>query len=181
VNTGLLSALRRLLSPMSQSGPAGVRRVRPWFTFGGEDLRRRDWTLLTLAAGRGAALTPVQLQKVLFVLGREVPEAVGRDYYEFRPYNYGPFSSKVYDDLDALTRLGFVAVSGPFRGQSWATYAATLEGIAASEDARAGLPEATGRYIDSLVKWARSLSFQQLVSAIYRMYPEQRANSIFKK
>ena len=32
-------------------------------------LRRRDWTLLAVAAAGGASLTPVQLQKILFLLG----------------------------------------------------------------------------------------------------------------
>ncbi len=32
-------------------------------------LRRRDWTLLAVAAAGGAPLTPVQSQKILFLLG----------------------------------------------------------------------------------------------------------------
>jgi len=32
-------------------------------------LRRRDWTLLAVAAAGGAPLTPVQLQKTLSLLG----------------------------------------------------------------------------------------------------------------
>ena len=34
-------------------------------------------------------------------------------------------------------------------------------------------------YLDQVVKWALSLSFTQLVRAIYEQYPEMREKSVF--
>jgi uncharacterized protein YwgA len=135
--------------------------------------------LLALAAAGGSAITPVQLQKTLFVLGRELPQEVGPNFYKFRPYNYGPFSPQIYEDAEALAQAGLVNAQQPTREHSWVTYAATPRGLEAAQELNVELPVGTRRYIESLVKWARSLTFQQLVSSIYRKYPEQRANSIF--
>lgn len=127
----------------------------------------------------GSPLTPVQVQKILFVVGRELPNAVGSSYYRFRPYNYGPFSSEVYEDADALADAGLVVVDRPSKERPWATYAATPAGIAAARKLSEEVPEESTWYVESVVKWATRLTFQQLVSAIYRKYPDQRVNSIF--
>jgi len=42
-----------------------------------------------------------------FNLGDNIPDAALPD---FRPYDYGPFSDKVYQDLELLVDLGFVQV-----------------------------------------------------------------------
>jgi hypothetical protein len=36
------------------------------------------------------------------------------------------------------------------------------------------------RYIRELSEWVRGLSFAQLVSAIYKEYPEMQVNSLFR-
>jgi hypothetical protein len=70
--------------------------------FGGHVMERKHWTLLVLAAAGGDPLTPVQLQKTLFLLEKERPEVSGRNYYRFTPYAYGPFDSRVYADAEIL-------------------------------------------------------------------------------
>jgi uncharacterized protein YwgA len=140
-------------------------------------MKRGDWALLAIASAGGRSLTPVQLQKVLFILGEEFADRVGAGYYQFRPYNYGPFSSDVYSDAAALDELGLVERA--IAGRSWRTFSATPEGLERAAKLREAAPSDAVRYLDAVVKWARSLGFQQLVSAIYEKYPEQRANSIF--
>ena len=50
-------------------------------------LDRKDWALLAIAnAGHGVSLSPVQLQKSLFLLGRELGSKVGANFYDFQPY-----------------------------------------------------------------------------------------------
>lgn len=139
-------------------------------------MTRRDWTLLALAAAGGRPLTPAQLQKVLFLLGKKAK--VGRDFYNFRPYHFGPFSAEVYADADSLEGEGLARIDRKEPGRPWALYAATTEGLDAAEAVK-GVDGGTRAYIKRLVEWARSLSFQQLVSAVYREFPEQRINSIF--
>ncbi len=139
-------------------------------------LKREEWALLAIAAADGAPLEPVQLQKALFLLGKEMPKAVGRDYYRFSPYNYGPFDQLVYADAEALAKRGLVTIDTPRR---WAEYAATPEGIQAAKGLAAQVVDAWD-YLRKVVAWARSLTFQQLVRAIYAAYPDQRVNSVFR-
>jgi hypothetical protein len=68
---------------------------------------RTAWPLVALAHRKGQALTPVQIQKALFVLGRELPTVVRPRFYSFKPYNYGPFGA-VYHDSKRWQRLGFI-------------------------------------------------------------------------
>jgi uncharacterized protein YwgA len=32
-------------------------------------------------------------------------------FYQFTPYNYGPFSKQVYDDVETLARNGFITIA----------------------------------------------------------------------
>jgi hypothetical protein len=139
-------------------------------------LKREEWALLAIAAAKGERLQPVQLQKVLFLLGKELPGAVGKDYYHFTPYNYGPFDSQAYADAEALAAEGLVSIERPCR---WAEYAATPAGLRrATELATDNHP--AWAYLQRVVEWARGLSFKALVRAIYAAYPEFRANSVFQ-
>src|SRR5215218_4144725 len=92
-------------------------------------MERKDWNLLVIAAALGQPLSPVQLQKCLFILGRELPNEVGSNYYEFIPYDYGPFAVEVYRDAEQLAAQGLVAIQIS-SGQKWKQYAATPAGMA---------------------------------------------------
>lgn len=70
--------VHRCLLPLSQV-VVWVRRRRD-----GALVNRRDWTLLALAAAEGGAVTPAQLQKSLFLLGRSMASDVGYHYYTFK-------------------------------------------------------------------------------------------------
>lgn len=139
---------------------------------------RRSWALLAIASAEGKPLSPVQLQKSLFLFGRNAPE-VPANFYEFEPYHYGPFSKQVYSDTQELARLGHVEfVQG--RG-GWAEYRATPAGLRAADVAAQQAPPRAVEYLRSVVAWTRTLSFRDLVSSIYQAYPEQRAKSVFVK
>jgi uncharacterized protein YwgA len=70
---------------------------------------RRDWLLAAIAQAGDRGLTPIQIQKILFLLKMEAATYVGDRFYHFEPYNYGPFSSAIYADVDILVASGFVA------------------------------------------------------------------------
>ena len=140
-------------------------------------LKRRDWALLAIAAARGERLEPVHLQKALFLLGKELPDAVGPDFYVFAPYHYGPFDKLVYEDAEALAAEGLVDIERPWR---WSEFAATPAGLEAAARLRAEQPAASA-YLARVVEWARRLTFQQLVRAIYANYPDFKVNSVFQE
>src|SRR5258707_9223608 len=75
------------------------------------NMERPDWTLLATKFANQSGLSPVQLQKALFLLGKEMPKSVGDDYYHFVPHNYGPFAKDIYSDADALAREGLIAIT----------------------------------------------------------------------
>ena len=139
-------------------------------------MERQDWILVVLAAADDYALTPVQLQKALFLAGQDKPELVGTDFYSFTPYAYGPFDRMVYQDADHLAAEGLVMIEPPFSG--YRTYKITASGIRHGSqlsdfDAKVG-------GVCETVKWVKARSFSQLVSDIYERFPEMRVNSIFR-
>jgi hypothetical protein len=73
-------------------------------------MQRQDWLLLVLCAAHQEGLTPVQLQKSLFLVGQELPRHVRSHFYAFFPYNYGPFDPQICRDADRLGKDGFVAI-----------------------------------------------------------------------
>lgn len=50
-----------------------------------------------------------RLQKMLFLLAKEhrIDRAV-KEFYKFEPYRFGPFDSRIYDDLEFLENVGLV-------------------------------------------------------------------------
>ncbi len=54
-------------------------------------MKREDLLLKIIAAADGETVTPAQLQKVAFFLGREFPDQLPDNYYVFQKYDYGPF------------------------------------------------------------------------------------------
>lgn len=133
---------------------------------------------MVIAAAKGAPLTPLQLQKALFLLGQSYPGEVGRDFYDFQPYNYGPFDVLVYHDAERLADRGLIAKEPAGRG--WEQFSATMPGITMAAVKRNQVPDEVMKYLEGVVHWARSLSFRELVNAIYERYPEQRVNSVFR-
>jgi|SRR5215213_531235 len=142
-------------------------------------MERRYWPLLVIDDAGPTGLSPVQLQKVLFLIGQNLANEVGKSYYKFVPYNYGPFDQRVYSDADILIRAGLVQ-SVQVAGRNWAYYTVTPEGHGVAYHARNTevSPKMSG-YITKVVKWAQSLSFAQLLSAIYKAYPQYKAKSVF--
>jgi uncharacterized phage-associated protein len=145
-------------------------------------MKPKDWTLLVVAAGKGQALTPVQLQKALFLLGKNLSSKQLRvaDFYPFRAYDYGPFNAQVYSDAKHLRDEGLIIID-PMDAVRYRYYSATVAGSERSEQLRAELRADVRDYLDRVVAWVRSLSFTALVQAIYRDYPEMKANSVFRE
>jgi hypothetical protein len=73
---------------------------------------RKDMLLLLLAARDGEPVVGVtRMQKYLFLLQQQ--HAWDRRFrfsepYQFRAYDYGPFDSQVYDDLQFFENLDFI-------------------------------------------------------------------------
>jgi hypothetical protein len=141
-------------------------------------IKRQDWTLLAICAADARGLSPVQLQKTLFLLGKAMPQVVGGGFYKFAPYHYGPFDRAVYTDAEQLAHSGEVEITQR-EGENWNRYIPTRDGEIRASFLQREAPEAA-KYLNELVGWVQQQSFQSLVAAIYEKYPEMRTNSVFQ-
>lgn len=140
--------------------------------------KRLDWLLLALQASH-QGMTPLQLQKSLFLLSERRRKAVGDKFYHFTAYNYGPFCQEIYHDANALAAEGFVEIDGS-QGRSLRRYSLTVEGAKLADKVRPKLDPDGVAYLTDVVKWAQTLSFSSLVRAVYEAYPDMRKNSVFQ-
>jgi len=66
-----------------------------------------------------------RLQKLLFLLWKEAGIQEVENGFEFKPYKAGPYSRKLYDELELLENLGYV--QGEAQGEATEAEAAELE------------------------------------------------------
>ena len=143
-------------------------------------MQRSDILLMAVATAGDSGLSPVQLQKTLFLVGQSGLDAVPSDFYAFEPYNYGPFSKLVYEDADSLAQQGLVGrASVP--GQTWAKYVITGKGEQRSREVEAETKAPLREYIGRVVAWVQDLSFNELLRSVYKAYPDYRRNSVFQE
>lgn len=141
-------------------------------------MNRRDWLLLTIAAGGGDGLDPVQLQKGLFLLGARGRQYVGHGFYRFVPHNYGPFSKEIYEDAEQLAAEGLITKERRSR-RPWSAFTITDAGRDRANLIAQGSDKGA-QFLASTVNWVKTLSFNDLVQTIYKLYPQYRANSVFR-
>ena len=141
----------------------------------------QDWVLVTLAASEGKSLGPIQLQKTLFIIGKKVPrDSLGEAFFQFVPYDYGPFCSKIYSDAEDLELLGLIQISRS-PAVRYKQYLITDAGKKRALESLASLPKNVKKFIQELVPAFSGASFNQLVEAVYRSYPETKMNSIYRE
>lgn len=142
-------------------------------------MNRSEYVLSVMALqGTNAYLSPVQVQKLFFILDQEMPQQYEGARFHFKPYDYGPFDSSVYSEIENHSRSGLAQLT---YGPGYRCYALTDAGLTAGNRLAARLPLDVRAYIERVGTWVRQLSFQQLVSAIYKQYPAMRAKSVFRE
>ncbi len=144
-------------------------------------MTRKDWALLVIAAAQGKPVSPVQLQKALFLIGQTLTptQLQTQIFYDFAPYDYGPFDGAIYLDAEQLEREGLVSINfPPLRSRE---YVATPAGVQHAAALEANLTPGVTHYLDEVVQWVSSLSFNELVRAIYAKYPAMKVNSVFRE
>lgn len=136
--------------------------------------------MLLLGVGEARALDPIRIQKGMFLLAQE-GGLRDDEQYSFRPYDYGPFSSRIYDDLDGLVEDGLVARE-PVPGYTWSRFRLTPEGLAEAQSLADGLTDrqrVSVRFLVGVKREVLSLSFNELLRYVYSRYPDYAKNSVF--
>lgn len=142
-------------------------------------LRNRDITLLVIAAAGDTGLTPVQLMKSVFIVGQSGLSDLPSNFYPFFAYNYGPFHPDVYRDVEALVNEGLVLEIRE-ADRNWSKYAITSAGLRFADNLKRQVAREFSDYINEVINWVQSLTFNQLLQAIYAKYPKMRENSVFQ-
>jgi hypothetical protein len=146
----------------------------------------KDWTLLVIAAGDIVPLHAVHLQKSLFVLSRHLSLAQLQVevFYDFIPHDYGPLCLDIFSDAENLWRDGLIHICRDMERSDHPLFhrkhvmTTGLGGIKAAQ-LRETLAKEVVTYLDNVVRWATSLSFSQIVSAIHHAYPDMKVNAVF--
>lgn len=140
-------------------------------------MNRQGWLLLAIAQAGDKGLSPIQIQKTMFLLRMEAADYVGQRFYTFKPFNYGPFSSVIYKEVD------FLVFSGMLREQqsdNYNIYVATTAGRDRANTLIQRLDEKPKRYLVKLVRWVTSVDFGQLLRSVYAKYPKYATKSLFR-
>ena len=144
---------------------------------------RRDVLLMMMAPAGTAVHTPVQVQKLAFLIDRLIGETIGGTGFHFKPWHYGPFDKAVYGVLEELERDELVEINDMSAQMQPTQYRLTDLGEREGADLLQALRERspdTAEYIETLSRWVRDQSFASLLRAIYAKFPEMAVNSVFK-
>ena len=138
-------------------------------------LSRSETVIVALAAGGiGAAFDPVRIQKLLFLVDREVPGLIRGGGFNFKPFHFGPFDKAVYKELEDLVHERYVEID---RDGPYPLYSLTQRGQSKGEILLAKCDDAVKSYVERAAQWVLCTSFGRLVEAIYKRYPEMAARS----
>ncbi len=137
----------------------------------------KELLLLIISEAKLEGLTPLKLQKSVFLTKEAYPREL-KDFYSFIPYNYGPFTPEIYKDADDLITHGLVQ---RLKSQGHLErYVITKDGLEAAKKISESFPSNVHNYVTKLIKWIQPLTFQELLSSIYKHYPRYKINSVFR-
>jgi hypothetical protein len=139
---------------------------------------RKSYMLAVLSSIQDSIYTPVQIQKIFFLLDRNLGNRIGGPYFNFEPYHYGPFDKNVYKEVESLV-MG-EELTEHTSSKNYKTYSLTQVGFKKGLTANIQIGESEKKYIQEICLFVKSLSFEQLLRSIYNEYPEMKVNSVFQ-
>lgn len=140
-------------------------------------MTRHEIMLAALASGAREEFSPVQLQKLLFLIDRNIGPSLGGPFFDFRPYDYGPFDVGVYNEFAVLADCELGEAEGDGRDRR---YRLNDEGRARAREVLSTMAPEYRKYVADVAEFVQKLSFSALVSSIYKHYPDMKANSVFR-
>ena len=118
----------------------------------GRMMNKKEIILAAFAPALGAAHSPVQVQKLLFIIDKEISGLIGGPYFEFKPYDYGPFDKSLYDELGQLAYEGFVEMN---QDRGWRSCSLTVKGQKEGDRLLASLPPEAIKFIGEVSKFVK--------------------------
>ena len=137
-------------------------------------MNKREWLLIAL----NPRMAPIQAQKSLFKFAME-SGAPARECYQFIPYNWGPCSFEIYDDLGQLRADGLIEFEPA--GPGWNSYHVTESGSGIVDELRRRAEPKLLTKMDDIRQWVAVRTFDRLLRDVYSQYPEFAERSLFNK
>ena len=131
----------------------------------------RQKIILQMAISAGRPVSRLELVKWAFLLRHEFQLGDEAAFYDFLPYQYGPFSFTLYHETAALVRDGLLSEPDD---QHWAA-------TAGSADTLRGLPAEYAEKARSTVSRVSGMTQNELVEHVYARYPWYAMNSKLKQ
>lgn len=124
----------------------------------------RQKALLQLVHLAGGEVDRLVLTKWAFLIRQETESRGGESFYDFVPYQYGPFSFVLYQEMEKLVSFGYVKETG---ASAWAL----------GDVSSPPVDERIQRDLDSIVSRFRESSVEELLDYVYETYPAFTINS----
>jgi len=150
-------------------------------------MHRKLLPLALMYAGDGEPIEGrTRLQKLVFLMQKRLEEAgedpLQSDDYEFVPYDYGPFSKELYDDLDETIARGMVEGREEDLGKDKVKYDYEIQDYG-EKWVRDQLSKEEARRILELAEEIKDeygdVYLSDLIDEVYSRYPEYAENSIY--
>jgi hypothetical protein len=126
---------------------------------GGRQDARPSWLLLAIVMSGKAGLSPVQLQRSLFLVAQKREEQVGAGFYEFEETNgAAPMSPALYVDIDTLVATAHV-VKEWMPELSASVFRLSDTGWALAEELRSKVKKDALPGLEDAVAWVKEQSY----------------------
>ena len=133
-----------------------------------------EWVLVFLYAGHdSAAKNPaingmLMFTKQFFVFVKEVKSDL-QEYFNFIPYDYGPYSFVLKKIIDDLVNEGYIVVE---KSDDRQDFILTYNGVEKAEMLSKNLDEKTKQTLENLRREATQLGYRGVLRYVYSRYPE---------
>ena len=135
-------------------------------------MNKKDLILHVLSLAENRSLSPVQIQKLLFLIDERISHSIiGGKFFNFKPYDFGPFDKQIYIELDSLITDGLIDVEYIEKVKYF-----HLKDISLSTQINSEINDK----IKNLCAFVKKCSFKELLTAIYNEYPSMAVNTVFK-
>jgi len=143
-------------------------------------IQPREWLLLFIGLPSGNYDTDqLRVMKGMFLFTKEGPADV-HNIYDFAPYDYGPFATAVYGDLDSLEGQGFIRTLYVM-GTNQRVFELTSTGEQQFRDLIGRAPKDALEILGAIKELATSLSFADLLRHVYDKYPDYASRSLMNQ
>lgn len=121
-------------------------------------------------------LDRIRMQKGVFLLSQR-GRADWQRLYRYTPYDWGPYSGSLADDLDDLVAKGLMEYER-IPGRRYGRYRTTAEGEKVVD--QFNIDEKALRFVGKVRLFVTERSFTRLLKDVYKAFPEYAVRSRFK-